>query len=287
MTNNPYAFWRAVLAGENPPISEGDLQPGFYRWRRKGRRSRPIAIWHSEPAGLTVKMGERAAPTDMHGEIWLSCCQHPISKEAYDKAVANGCVFAGEEVAIEGHNNPPADDADTIADQIEAVEKLIADLEINNESSADTAGNLTDRARQLAKHADEQRKAEKRPHDEAAKAVQAKWSPIIDRANAAAKAIKAKLTPWLREQEKRAKEAAATSETAKPAEPARVGGTLSGKRTSLRTTRSGTITDQDAFYQAMRDTPEVRECLQKLANKLARANAQTPGLHIAEERNAA
>jgi hypothetical protein len=69
---------------------------------------------------------------------------------------------------------------------------------IANEEQANAVSSLLNRLRRVAKDADEARKTEKKPHDEAAKAVQAKWTPIIDKAELAASTAKQVLAPWLR-----------------------------------------------------------------------------------------
>jgi len=53
------------------------------------------------------------------------------------------------------------------------------------------------------KLADENRKEEKRPHDDAAKVVQSKWKPILDRAALAIDVCKKALTPYLAEKERK------------------------------------------------------------------------------------
>lgn len=74
---------------------------------------------------------------------------------------------------------------------------------IANEQQADAVSSLLSRLRRVAKDADAARSEEKRPHDERAKAVQAKWKPIIDNADLAASTAKQALAPWLREVEER------------------------------------------------------------------------------------
>lgn len=70
---------------------------------------------------------------------------------------------------------------------------------IANEDQATAVSSLLNRLRRVAKDADEARKVEKKPHDEAGKAVQAKWTPIIDKAELAASTAKQALAPWLRQ----------------------------------------------------------------------------------------
>ena len=68
---------------------------------------------------------------------------------------------------------------------------------IANEAQADAVSSLLNRARRVAKDADEARKVEKKPHDEAGKAVQQKWTPLIAKADLAATTAKQALAPWL------------------------------------------------------------------------------------------
>lgn len=72
---------------------------------------------------------------------------------------------------------------------------------IANEEQADAVSSLINRLRRVAKDADEARKLEKKPHDDAGKAVQAKWTPIISKAELASSTAKQALAPWLRELE--------------------------------------------------------------------------------------
>lgn len=82
---------------------------------------------------------------------------------------------------------------------------------IANEEQAQAVSSLLNRLRRVAKDADEARKAEKKPHDESAKAVQAKWTPIISKAELAQTTAKQALAPWLckvEEDQRRAAEVA-------------------------------------------------------------------------------
>lgn len=72
---------------------------------------------------------------------------------------------------------------------------------IANEQQADAVSSLLNRLRRVAKDADIARSVEKKPHDEAGKAVQAKWKPILDKADLAASTAKLALAPWLRQME--------------------------------------------------------------------------------------
>lgn len=94
---------------------------------------------------------------------------------------------------------------------------------IANEQQAEAVSSLLNRLRRVAKDADEARKVEKKPHDDAGKAVQAKWTPIIDKAELASKTAKEALAPWLQqvEEAQRAEAEAARQEADRIAQIAR------------------------------------------------------------------
>lgn len=102
------------------------------------------------------------------------------------------------EPAPTGHNNPPADAAWGI--HIDELFQLLSDTLAGGEVSTDeqeaAIDGLLDDFRKAAKDADKQRAAEKKPHDDAAKAVQVKWKPIVDKANRGVEACKEALTPY-------------------------------------------------------------------------------------------
>ena len=108
-----------------------------------------------------------------------------------------------------GHNSPPPLEAMSlhIEDLFSLVSGSVAIPVANDEQEAALDALLAD-VRAAKNAADEQRVIEKRPHDDAAKAVQAAWKPLLDRCDKAAQAIKDALTPY-RAARLRAKDAAA------------------------------------------------------------------------------
>lgn len=67
---------------------------------------------------------------------------------------------------------------------------------IQNAKEAEAVEVILDRSREAWKAADDARIVEKRPHDDAAKAVQAKWKPLLTQAEAIETTCKAALTKW-------------------------------------------------------------------------------------------
>lgn len=79
---------------------------------------------------------------------------------------------------------------------------------VQTDADAEMVAKLLDMLRQAKKAADEQRATEKRPHDDAAKAVQAAWKPLLDKCDLAADVCKKALAPFLTAKEAAQREAA-------------------------------------------------------------------------------
>jgi hypothetical protein len=103
-----------------------------------------------------------------------------------------------------GHNNPPAFDAHSLH-----IEDLFTMANgagaVEDDGTEEALDNLLDDLRRAKKDAGTERATEKKPHDDAAKAVQAKWKPLLDRCDMAALQIKRLLTPY-REGKQRARD---------------------------------------------------------------------------------
>ena len=111
----------------------------------------------------------------------------------------------------QGDNNPPKDDpfeafTAHIGDLFAEASNFLDGAAIRSDGEADQVSRLLEMIRTAARDADKARAAEKKPHDDAGKAVQAKWKPLLDRAELAVTTCKRALAPWLQ-----AKEAAASA----------------------------------------------------------------------------
>jgi type IV secretory pathway VirB10-like protein len=134
---------------------------------------------------------------------------------------------------------------------------------ITNEQQAEAVSSLLNRLRRVSKDADEARKVEKKPHDDAAKAVQAKWSPIISKAELAASTAKQALAPYLRaieEQQQREAEAA-RKEAERLAEIAR----------AAHQTASGNLEAQEDAERLLKAAAGAEKHAAKVGKQKARA----------------
>ena len=174
------------------------------------------------------------------------------------------------------------------------------------QTDCDRLANHRDRLAKLYKAQEQERKDKKQPHMDAAKAVDESYKPILSKIEDAGGKIKKAITAWLLREESRrraealeqmrkdeeARKAAAAANQPIP-EPAPIveverpkAGTT-GRATALRTHKSAIITDYRAALNHFAETAEVKEAVQALANRAARAGVPVPGCDIKEERSAA
>ena len=117
------------------------------------------------------------------------------------------------QIAALGHNMPPLS-------PFEAAEKEVNDLyneaalwldgsKVASQEVADGLGNLLNLIRAAEKRADALRVTEKKPHDDAAAEVQARYKPLLNKTKRASDAIKKAIAGWLAEQERIRQAAAA------------------------------------------------------------------------------
>jgi hypothetical protein len=96
-----------------------------------------------------------------------------------------------------GHNNPPVDPLDAHDASIRDIAELASGLTaIETQEQADAVDDILAQCKDAIKAADEARKAEQAPHNEAIKASQARWKPVIAIADSAKDVVQAILTPW-------------------------------------------------------------------------------------------
>ena len=300
MSNYDYYF--AALAGKNPPVHDGDPQPGFYYMKSKKHGRVLIAIFESESEIVAVA-GVSFDPANAK-DIWTWVAGNPIPETLYRQVVADKGKWP-DDPGI-GHNQPSSE-FETLQDQIDSADVLAGNitLPITKQLDADKASNIRDRLNELSKAADLARLDARRPLQVELKAIQDKWVPLVDGAKDGADRLRKAIGDYLRAleeqqrkaaeearkaQEKAAREAEAQNKPAPepveaPKPKAQVGG-LRGKKASLVTTYRANIVDWEKCLAAFADNPEVKALIQKLANKVARAKGKTPGVEIIEEKEA-
>ncbi|MDB5726629.1 MAG: hypothetical protein JWQ16_3383 [Novosphingobium sp.] len=305
-----YSFWRRRLAGEVVMIHDGEPQAGFYRLNYKNWDPQPVAYWFAKDGTLRCRIGSKDVDDQIANERWPWASKAPISHEVYKAVVAGGPWPDRHEGVTRDRANSdsaPGDDSfDGLKDRIEDLardaESLIKAGAATDQSSADRASDLANRLAELHKQADGSRATEKRPHDEAAKAVQAKWTPLLSTAEIYKRIKSAVITPFLlaEDQKRKAAEAAArkvAEEAAKAGQPlpepvqmeraAPKAGSGGRRSVALREYTAVTITDRAAVLAFWAANEQVTEVLQKLSEKATAAGVQVPGITVSKQSRAA
>lgn len=304
-----YDFWRRRLAGEVIPIHDSEPQAGFYKLRTRDGAWHPVAYWFAKDGALRCRIGDRDVDRQTADERWPWASKHPIPHDVYKVVVAGGNWPDQHEAVIRDRANSdgaPADDSfDGLKDRIEDLardaQKLIDAGAATDQDAADRASDLANRLAELQKQADLARAAEKKPHDEAAAAVQAKWKPLLGMADVYKRIKSAVITPFLvaEDQKRKAAEIAArlaAEAAAKAGQPipetqsqrsAPKAGSGGRRSVALRTIRVVKIVDRAAVLAFFAENEQITEVLQKLAEKVTAAGAAVPGVSVSEEQRAA
>ena len=227
--------------------------------------------------------GSVDAETRAAFDAWLagpasSAASAPPAANVLDVSAAAGAAALAQAIRLFGHLAANIDPLEEITEEVDAAIRQLNSIlpkpgeVIKDKATADKIANSKDRLRELWRKADGQRVAEKKPHDEAVAAVQARWKPLVEakvgriaQAGEKAEAALAAHLKWARAEQDRIErereaacreeerlrqeeharavaEAAAKAEpepeppppveAPPPPEPARVGGGLSGRRRS-------------------------------------------------------
>ena len=293
-----WLWWQHKLEGRNPPASEGTPYAGFYRAVRKSyggtKWAIPVAYWPGEDGELHCREAHRDVTGERGRDIWINVCNNPVPEEWY-REVAEGDEPEWRDgmatVAPMGDNRPPDEtDFDYLKGKIDELGASatirLGGPAVTEQEEADRISNLADQLSEFWKKADEARKAERQPHDEALKAIQIKWSPLLLMAETY-KNLKFKLlTPWLIAQQKKAEEEAKAAVAAGepvPDAPRRPRAGTRSRAMSLKSFKSAEIVDYDLCLNFFKENSDVRATIQDLANKAVRAGVTVPGAKLIEE----
>lgn len=292
-TNDPMN-WLQRLAGQTVLTHVDEPEYGFFRVRSRDKQSwRPVAYWFDADGGLRCRLDGKDLDENRARELWAWAVKNPIEYEVYG-AITRGEPWPDVHPAVTLSNNAPPDisvDAlsDRIADLAREADKI---KEVKTQAEADQAADLANKLNELQVAADAERAIEKKQFDEAAKAVQAKWKPIVDVADAAKRKLKAVIAIFLTAKqtaERNAREEAAKAGQEPPAETRRSTTTAGtrGRAVSLRVVKDVEIINRAAVIAYFADSDAMCEFLQALAEKAVRAGVTVPGTKITERSIAA
>lgn len=348
MAQNDWATWQAEIGGaivdhQNLGIEHGIV--GY--WRMEGSRTKPaypVALWRPDGAeSMTFQIGRQRpmnSVTDATewaeflGSGWLHC--KAVRKAEWAAALEHGIWPSDakdsrqrtddEKLGIaptEGGNNPPREELieDQIAAAVESAKKI---EKVTNADEARKANEMAERLQALYRLGDAERDAQKRPHDEAAKAVQARWIPIITPAETERKRLIAAAKEWIKaeevrvareaeaERKRRQAEIDAANEAIRKANEEAAGNapigaepelqpelaaavvnvpkvqatSTFGRATSLRKVKKAQISDMKALALDLLDKqhPEFIGLIERLADRAAKAGIALAGMTIIETR---
>ena len=170
-----------------------------------------------------------------------------------------------------GANNPPEPTPFEaikvhVEDLIETAKGFLDGSGVTTQAEADTVSKLMDEGRKASKAADGARADEKRPHDEAGKAVQAKYKPLIESADRVVTICKTAMQPFLEAQE---------AEKRREAEAARAVAEAKLKA-AVEAARAAHATDLEAQEKAAELEKEASKA-NALANRAEAAKAHGNG----------
>lgn len=201
-----WAWYQAALKdpaqiGNALKIYDGEPQQGYYRVRPKGGQWEPVAIFYPEDSDSIVayRNGKEVRADD----IWLWCCRHPISFDAYEKAMAGGGFDDEPEKAPGlGHNSGEADPFDALTMEYlgekEQAESFLK-TPVKTKADADRAAIWADRLKKIASKAAAFHKVEKQPFLDGGRAVDEKWRGLKEEPGTVVDALRAHVKPYFAE----------------------------------------------------------------------------------------
>lgn len=302
--------WRDALAGKEVALHADIPSPGYYKLRAvKDGPWLPVAIWTKDGV-LTARVGPN---TKDPFEIWTWCAGNPVKKDDAKQAFATG-AWPGD-VTI-GHNSGDLSLADEITEAIGQALEWLKTSGVTDKTSMDRAANYRARLMDLAKKADAERDGKVRPHLDAQREINAEYKPMVDSAKTAADTVRDALSRYMASEQEKARaaaaevarienerrmaeykrqqhdaaRAAALAKTTEPPPPVEApvmvapepiklqAGGQRGKKASLREFTRYRVDDYAAALAHVRDHPEIRAAVEKVAFAQARTGAAVPGV---------
>jgi len=325
--SNDLTYWNDALAGKMPPIHADQPHAGYYRMRQhKDGPFLPVCIYVKD--GALVALIGATKTYRPATEVWTYCADKPVTKEAAMRAFSNGNAWEGDapEVPGIGDNSGDLSLAEQIREYATMALGWLRKHGIKDGTGKDTVANMRAKLLDLKKRADADRVTEKQPHLDASRAVDAKFKPLIEEADAAANELRDALTVYMREEDaklraeaaakRKAEEERIAAENARmaaeraklmdtdpalalsspepepmtlpPVEPVRVqAGGQRGRKTGLREITKFRVTDYAAALAHCKDHPTIREAVEKVCFAQAKAGTSVPGVESYSEKVAA
>lgn len=225
---NAYTFWNKRLSGEAIEAPDEGIAAGYFRnayWQSNGTAKRvkefeAVAFWQDEGGEWCCARTKFGDGTNMNAdqmrELFASCCKSPVSYEVYTAFFETGVWpedAAPEEPEADAsapEQTPDEALAAELAKQQKAAREWLTKLghKPATQEEADKAANFGTEFGAIETKAEKARKAEKEPHLEAGRKIDAKWNAIKDPAAVAKTWAKGLSGDFIKAEDARRKEAA-------------------------------------------------------------------------------
>lgn len=299
---DPYEWYIAALEGNAPPIDPTVAPCGYFRLPNREGGFEPLTVWLDDAGEKWAQRGAgdpihvSAPPQEVRDglttggeegfvrELMAYAMRYPVDVDLYFDVLEGRKNWPDLPPPLPvTYSNAPADPLEAAKQELEAerieVERFLK-TPIADQERADLAANWANRLADLESRIEAKRVELKKPHDEAGKAVQKNWKPLVDTAGVLKAQLKASTTKFL--QDKAREEAIARAKLAEAGEvlptgapPPRAG--TAGRTVSVATIYRAQIEDYPAALAFFAEREEVRELVQSLANRIIAAKGEVPG----------
>ena len=316
-----YEYWAAKLRGEDPdpPTDRTQMPLGFWRLRD----NRPMAVWMDgeRRVALTGFAGSQAVMSEqrMQAQAEMGAFGQAVAEAAYRAAFAAG-AWPDDPPAVGAGHNMPDDPLEAIRTELQGEIETTAEFlaaPITSQADADKCSTWARRVGLLAKRADETREQEKAPHLMASREVDERWRDIIAAAKDLTAKLKRHVEPFLiakkraddeaaakaraeaealrrqaaeadrRDDAERAELIAKAQAAERKAAPKNASAGRPNMKVALRTKTRARIVDYDAALVALKDHPDMRILVGKLADRAVKAGVPLAGVEVEEYEEAA
>lgn len=304
VTVDEYDWYFAALEAQAARQPLPDVRPrtpecGFFRLQRDGRWL-AVAIFPDDGDGAIRAIechpnGKVGTLTDLDdiADLFGWCAGNVVPEGIWRSVVEAGAPWPDELPELRTPTNLSADPRDELLYQLKGeAEELTLFLKtpIDSQEKADRAANWKTRLDEIGKKAYEAKRKAKAPYEKRAKEEEARWQPLVVKSNELKGIIDEALTRYFaevrrRQAEERAKAAEAGAALGKE-QPVKAG--TVGRTVAPVTVRRAVINDANTFALHLVETKNIdlRECLQTIADRMARAGTKPPGCEIVEDQKA-
>lgn len=283
-----FDWYNAALNGERGPIDADNPKAGFYRSKARDKTLSAVAIWYDSNTGELRYQDNGRDVDDMKArERWPYVSKKPITEEVFwhfrDTGKWKDIDEAAQSVEVYKEQSGLA----KLSLEISTLKASAAKYsKVESDEEMALAQSVRAKLQELAGQADKLRTAEKEPHLEAGREVDARWQPWIKAAKGAADAIRTAMQDWndfkLAQAEK-----AKTSDNAAPNAPppsVQVSGG-GGRAAHVGVKTVVTQIDLDAAFAFFRLEAAVSDVFFQLAQRAVDAGITVPGVKTEQRSN--